>query len=85
MCLAVVCVAGALALRMNHDRGPRDPQGESVAGLFEMMQGSEEEAALAQEVLETREPLVLRDTRKDDRVAGVSEVDVQVGPATGRI
>src|SRR4026207_62155 len=53
-------------------------QGSQVSLVFRSSMGQpnraeppQEMAALRQEVLESREPLVLRDTRKDDRVAGV--------------
>ncbi|MFL5447615.1 MAG: methyl-accepting chemotaxis protein, partial [Gemmatimonadales bacterium] len=53
-------------------------QGSQVSLVFRSSMGRpnrdeppQEMVALRQEVLESREPVVLRDTRKDDRVAGV--------------
>jgi peroxiredoxin len=60
-----VLIAGAIGYRLRNNPGEPDPAGESVAGLFEMLQRGENEAALAQEELERR--IGVKDRRPWDK------------------
>ena len=61
----MVLVAGAIVWRLKSAHRERDPAAESVAGLLEMLEGGEDEAALAQIELEHR--IGVADRRRWDR------------------